>query len=98
MNRRSFINALLAVPLAAVMPKPKFAWDKTRVDFFASNWKPHPKQLEFLAKAEDLYFAGIPYHQYNASTGEWLGIKRSQEVINELANLVNHLENNRPHA
>lgn len=42
---------------------------------------PTQKQLEFF-NAKDVRWYGIPYHQSNATTSQWLGFKRAFELVN----------------
>lgn len=43
---------------------------------------PHPKQVEFFESNLPPALWGIPYHQTNASSGQWLGFSRAFELIN----------------
>jgi len=65
-TRRQLFVSLISIPF---IKRPSFI-----------NWKPHPKQLEFMRNTGERYypFYGVPYHHSNASTDTWLGIKRQK--------------------
>src|SRR5688572_22165546 len=61
-SRRSFLRVLLASAVAESVDVEKLLWT--------------PKPI-ITVPALPPSLMGIPYHQSNASTGEWLGIVRS---------------------
>lgn len=96
MNRRQFLKTLIAVPLAAKLPDIPISgtWgavERSTVAQFAS------KPLTATRPLTAQMLLGIPYHQSNASTGQWLGIPRAMhpEIKEHLINLIQMLESDK---
>jgi hypothetical protein len=81
MKRRDFLKYLLATPLA------------TELDVEKLLWVPNKKIFVFASPIQERFYGyGIPYHENNASTGQWLGIPRGAELYFDIAKLVKILE------
>lgn len=88
-TRRGFLYLLAVAPIVA-------ATSKTKPIHIETIWKPHPAQLKFFNESElPMHLYGVPYHQSNGSSGEWLGISRTSEQTIELQKLINVLENDK---
>ena len=74
MNRRGFLGMLAAVPLAALVPKKEDEWIMYEDNIYDGQYWYGGSAGG--GKSFALY-EGIPYHQSNGTTGEWLGIKRA---------------------
>lgn len=79
LNRRNFLR-LLALGVVG-----------HELDIDRLLWVPGSKTIFIPSKAQISLF-GIPYHQTDASTGQWLGFSRLEFVQKELVELIKALE------
>jgi hypothetical protein len=57
-------------------------------------WIPGQKKI-FIPSGKELSLLGIPYYISDCSMGAWLGIRRNQNAMNELVNLIRIMEKNK---
>lgn len=74
-KRRTFIKTLISGLIGSQVPLIGSQVPFNPESFFI----PHPLQSQLFNAPIDVPFwlHGIPYHQSNGTTGEWLGIKRA---------------------
>ena len=84
LQRISRRHLLKLLALGAVSPN---------IDVERLLWVPKKTIFTFTSRQIAFYY-GIPYHQYNASSGSWIGIPRT-EAYPEIMNLIKVLEDDK---
>lgn len=75
MDRRDFLRRLLSAGVVAVADPEKLLW------------MPGEKVHFFITRPDvPLSLYGVPYHQSNAFTGQWLGIMR--QTVNKIGEVI----------
>lgn len=87
MDRRNFLKLLTSGATGLVLDPEKLLWIPGKRKFFL----PSEKQVEFFNRTAEMKLYGIPYHESNASSDQWLGFIR-KEACEEIRNLVNLIE------
>lgn len=77
MTRRDLLKLLLSSAIAESIDVEKLLWT--------------PKPI-ITVPTLPISLYGIPYHEYNFSSGEWLGICRDQSIYNEIINMINSIK------
>lgn len=89
MRRRNFLRLLVTGVVGSHINVDQLL---SNSEALSGLWKPHPAQLKFLNSPIPTALWGVPYHQSNASSGQWLGIHRGLPVYEEIGKLIKLLE------
>jgi hypothetical protein len=88
MRRRDFLRLLASGVVGSHIDVDRLLWEPNKKTIFL----PTDAQIALYNNYKYAALYGIPYHQSNASTGQWLGIPRGDSVYKELAEMVRLLE------